>query len=572
MYEVALLTAFTAALVACFFGRQVLLRPNRTDIMLMLFGTNVVIRHVVLYIWLNLESTSSLSSILRAMDYVIGVPIMLMGLELFRTSAIARVKSVSKMAKPLTYLIPIIVLPMFTILYYVIDLETARRLAVIILLPALGGMLSYYIVLFRKNPYKIAKPEYERGMALILVGYLVLVFGAGILTGMFRATDLAITAELIAVLMVGAGGIVAGTVTFAGLYSRLNARIMVVNKDGGIELAKIERAIELHGSKSHEMRTASAILPYIDSALEAVFSNGIEIVLPYVTIDSLNPNRVYQVDVIPHQLDSESRPISALVIINDVTDSLKEMETEQLSDLLSRLVNERDAAKFYLDLLSHDIRNHLQAITMAAEIVGHYDLDPELSPVLELISESIDNSRSVILKVQGTRGLLEEPLQDCLLTDALNEAIANMRSIYGGAAIEVENDTGKAFVKADGFLESLLTNIIENAINHNPSRDVHVWVEVSEDENTYTVSISDNGPGIPDERKKSLFDPERRFGGVGIHQALKIVKKYGGLLTVHDRIIDSPEEGARFDIVLPKAQLKKRESESDIKTEGKSLA
>ena len=60
------------------------------------------------------------------------------------------------------------------------------------------------------------------------------------------------------------------------------------------------------------------------------------------------------------------------------------------------------------------------------------------------------------------------------------------------------------------------------------------------------VAISDNGPGISDTMKASLFDMSRRFGGIGLHQAKQIIEKYGGRIEVHDRVPSAFSKGAEF--------------------------
>ena len=107
-------------------------------------------------------------------------------------------------------------------------------------------------------------------------------------------------------------------------------------------------------------------------------------------------------------------------------------------------------------------------------------------------------------------------------------------------------------MKADKFLGNLLTNLLENAVLHNNSKIRHLWVVLSEVNEGFEISIADNGPGIPSSKKETLFDPERRFGGVGIHQALRITQKYGGRMNIHDRVYGDSSQGAEFRIWLPK--------------------
>ncbi len=68
----------------------------------------------------------------------------------------------------------------------------------------------------------------------------------------------------------------------------------------------------------------------------------------------------------------------------------------------------------------------------------------------------------------------------------------------------------------------------------------------------YICSFFSDGPGIPDKNKATLFNPERRFGGVGIHQAKQIAEKFGGCISVADRIDGAHSEGASFKIWIPR--------------------
>jgi C4-dicarboxylate-specific signal transduction histidine kinase len=117
--------------------------------------------------------------------------------------------------------------------------------------------------------------------------------------------------------------------------------------------------------------------------------------------------------------------------------------------------------------------------------------------------------------------------------------------------LETQIEDIEAMVMADEFLERLIWIVIENAYVHNPSADRHVWLDLRSESGGYTVSVGDNGPGIANGLKKSLFDPTRRPGGVGLHLARHIVNKYGGRLTFGDRVEGKPDKGAEFMIWLP---------------------
>ena len=79
-----------------------------------------------------------------------------------------------------------------------------------------------------------------------------------------------------------------------------------------------------------------------------------------------------------------------------------------------------------------------------------------------------------------------------------------------------------------------------------------MWVGLEEEGLGYTISVSDNGIGIPDKRKMDLLEGKQRYGGVGLHLVKQIVDKYKGKIQVRDRITDSSDSGVDFRIWIPK--------------------
>ena len=231
----------------------------------------------------------------------------------------------------------------------------------------------------------------------------------------------------------------------------------------------------------------------------------------------------------------------------------------QMVDITERVLAEAntkaaaETAMLYLDLMGHDIRNHLQAIIMGTEILEQLEIRPEVREMVDLVVDSVKNSQNLIKKVQATRDLLSVPLSNTSLREALEDCLQVLNETYDDVQIEVKWGPQHPIVLADEYLGNLLMNILENAVLHNDKKKRRVWLSLREVEGGYEVAIADNGPGILDERKESLFDQDRRFGGVGVHQVLKIAQKYGGHITVQDRVPGDSSKGAEFHIWFPKS-------------------
>ncbi|MGY5862030.1 MAG: PAS domain S-box protein [Candidatus Thorarchaeota archaeon] len=212
-----------------------------------------------------------------------------------------------------------------------------------------------------------------------------------------------------------------------------------------------------------------------------------------------------------------------------------------------------ETASLYLDLMGHDIRNQLQAIVMGTEILEHLDSGPEVREMVNIVFDSVEKSQNLIKKVQATRGLLSVPLSSAPLREALEDCMQVLNETYDDVQIEVNLTAQQPIVFADKYLGNLLMNIMENAILHNDKKTRRIWLDLREATEGYEVVIADNGPGIDNEKKENLFDQSRRFGGVGVHQAFKIIQKYGGHITVQDRVPDDSSKGAEFHIWFPKS-------------------
>ncbi len=103
-------------------------------------------------------------------------------------------------------------------------------------------------------------------------------------------------------------------------------------------------------------------------------------------------------------------------------------------------------------------------------------------------------------------------------------------------------------------LQQVVGNLVANALQAVAEQDVRrVDVETKIGDDGAELTVADTGPGVPDERKSSIFDSfiTHRAGGLGIGLAVsrRIAQAHGGRLTVED----APSGGAVFRMTLPLA-------------------
>ncbi|MFW9787742.1 MAG: ATP-binding protein [Candidatus Thorarchaeota archaeon] len=222
----------------------------------------------------------------------------------------------------------------------------------------------------------------------------------------------------------------------------------------------------------------------------------------------------------------------------------------------TQLEKESRRARLYLDLLAHDMANELQVIQGSAELArdvlpmkNESDMIPQF---VSQILDSVNRCMGLIMEARSTENLAIVPLVERSLSRALLDCVAIVGEKFCDCVIELEGEDSESLVMADRYLENLFTHLLTNAIKHNPSPRKIVWTKLHSINDGFEISIADNGPGIEDVMKEILFDLKHRFGGLGIQFSLQIVEKYGGKLSVRDRVHGKPNEGVEFIVWLPK--------------------
>ncbi len=205
----------------------------------------------------------------------------------------------------------------------------------------------------------------------------------------------------------------------------------------------------------------------------------------------------------------------------------------------------------YQDLMSHDISNQLQVILSAAELLLYKLEGSEQESLLWNIIQSVSKCNRVIESSEIMENIMKIDLQERSLRQAVHNAllqVVKQQDVEIKASLQLD----EAYILADVFLEQLLFAIFDNACTHNPNPDRIIWVSTAETGNGYSVIISDNGPGISDDKKMQLLRMEQRSAGLGLHICRLITDKYGATISISDRVEGSSKLGTKVEIWFPK--------------------
>ena len=115
------------------------------------------------------------------------------------------------------------------------------------------------------------------------------------------------------------------------------------------------------------------------------------------------------------------------------------------------------------------------------------------------------------------------------------------------------------YIRADfDKITMILKNLIENGIIYNKSENPKIIVKITEGQDRYNFSVSDNGIGIPADEQYKVFERFYRvdrartsnLGGTGLGLAIvkSLIEKYGGKITV----VSEEGKGTTFEFYISK--------------------
>ncbi|WP_374010308.1 ATP-binding protein [Leifsonia sp. LS-T14] len=213
-----------------------------------------------------------------------------------------------------------------------------------------------------------------------------------------------------------------------------------------------------------------------------------------------------------------------------------------------------------LAAVGHDLRRPLAAATAAVTTLRQPDLplsDDDREALLETAEDSLHGLAGLVTDLLDASriqaGVLAVSLAPTELDDVIPPAFDELG--IGPGDVELDVPAGLSPLLADGvLLQRVVVNLLGNALRFSPTGMRPVFA-ASEFGGTVQLRVIDHGPGIPAERRESVFAPFQRLGdtdndsGIGLGLALSkgFVEGMGGSLDAED----TPGGGLTMVISLP---------------------
>jgi signal transduction histidine kinase len=228
--------------------------------------------------------------------------------------------------------------------------------------------------------------------------------------------------------------------------------------------------------------------------------------------------------------------------------------TLQRLDRESALREERDRFEFLNQTMRHELLNDVNLVQSQLERIERGDGSVE--EYLGLITARVQKMATAIQRMRAyTKSVLGEAdeLGPVSLRPALVQEVDALHRMHSDVAVEL-GDIPEVEVRADDLLNTVFENLLTNAVEHNDADTPRVEVDAEVRDDTVRVTVADNGPGIPPDRRDDIFERgehgDRSSGrGFGLYLVDGILETYGASIEVRD----NDQQGTVFVVDLPLA-------------------
>lgn len=233
----------------------------------------------------------------------------------------------------------------------------------------------------------------------------------------------------------------------------------------------------------------------------------------------------------------------------------REIATTVTRLLLSQRVAETNQqANLYLDILMHDINNANLASLWYGDLLQDM-LSGESREIAGKMIEGIKKSRDIIRNLETIRKI--QVRKNELKAVSLDDAIRKEIRLFPEANIEFRESAAK--VCGDDLIGEIFNNLLGNSAKFG-GRGVRIFISsATPDPETVLVEVSDTGPGIPDDLKSVIFrrfshaDRQNAGKGLGLYIVKTLLERYGGTISVTDRVPGDHTQGVSFRMTFRKA-------------------
>ena len=253
-----------------------------------------------------------------------------------------------------------------------------------------------------------------------------------------------------------------------------------------------------------------------------------------------------------------------LAILGECALAIENINNEKEKEAAAILAKNEQLRANLLRAIPHDLRTPLTSISgNASNLISNYQRMDDDS-LTQIFTDIYDDSMWLINLVENLLAVtrIEEGRVNLngtaeLMDEVITEALKHVDRKSKDHLIQVSSESEFLLAQIDAkLIVQVIINLVDNAIKYTPEGS-EIEIYTCERGSMVEVSVSDNGPGIPDEQKARIFDmfysgankvaDSRRSLGLGLSLCKSIITAHGGTIEVKDH----EPKGTTFTFTLP---------------------
>lgn len=222
----------------------------------------------------------------------------------------------------------------------------------------------------------------------------------------------------------------------------------------------------------------------------------------------------------------------------------------------------------FLSSVSHELRTPLTSIRMFMETLrdGRIEDPEEQRKCMDLLGREVTRLEGLVERLielsrleTGAHVLARDPVSVSVL---VNDSLASFKAatLLDPVEVEVEIEDDLTVIGDSAALSQVMSNLLTNAWKYTPENDKQIAVRARAiNDKQVAISVFDNGPGIPKDERRHVFDKfergkrainQRTDGwGLGLATVRAIVHAHKGKVELHS----NAERGSEFRLILKRS-------------------
>lgn len=214
--------------------------------------------------------------------------------------------------------------------------------------------------------------------------------------------------------------------------------------------------------------------------------------------------------------------------------------------------------------IAHEIKNPLTPIKLSAERLQRkfreQIVDPAFMESTTMIIRQVDDLKNLVNEFSQFARLPQSKPVEGDINAVLDEVLTLFRTAHSAIEIKINKGSMIPHFKFDGDqMKRVFVNLLDNAVaavQGSASPQVQIDMSFNEEIKILTISVSDNGAGIPSHQRQRIFEPyfttKTSGTGLGLPIVKRIIEDHNGFI----RALPNLPQGAKMLIEIPVGDYK----------------